>query len=171
MVKRFMLRTSLDGTPVMLKLITCLAVFYTVSTPAIAGDRDVPLPVANGRSLLVADSGIAPTPSVAPGQQRFMLPDGRARLGVVRPVQLWRMAPVKVVEEPIRFVTLTQKLTSDAGGSYAVRDTMRDMRRPHIRKTAFSTSLVLKIDGRDETAPVGVGGGGVAQAVWRSIPQ
>lgn len=171
MVKQVMLPPSQDGTPVMLKLVACMAVLYSASTPAIAGDRDVPLPVANGKSLLVADSGIAQPTATAVGQQRFTLPDNHARLEIVRPVQLWRMDRIKLAQEPLRIETLTQNLTSDAGGSYAVRDTMRDMRRPHIRKSALSTALVLKIDGNDDTASVGVGGGGVAQAVWRSIPR
>ena len=154
----------------MLKQVACLAALCMAAPSALAGDRTGPVLGADGKSLLIADSTAAPASSPV-GQQRFMLPDGHARLELVRPVQLWRMDRVKVAEQPLRFDTLVQKLTSDAGGTYAVRDTMRDMRRPHIRKTALSTALVLKIDGRDETDSVGVGGGGVAQAVWRSIPR
>lgn len=62
--------------------------------------------------------------------------------------------------------------TTTAGGVYAVRDQLADYRKPRVfRPGPLSAMLVLRIDGKDESPPLSVGGGGVAAALWRMMPQ
>lgn len=59
-------------------------------------------------------------------------------------------------------------VTARANGNYAVRDTLADYRKPRaFRPSPLSAMLVLRIDGKDESPPFSVGGGGVAAALWR----
>ncbi|WP_066795479.1 hypothetical protein [Sphingomonas soli] len=65
-----------------------------------------------------------------------------------------------------------EQVTSGANGLFAVRDLLSEHRRPRVhRPTALSASLVLRLDGRSESAPLSIGGGGVAAALWRMMPQ
>ncbi len=62
--------------------------------------------------------------------------------------------------------------TKSASGFYAVRDVLMDHRKPRVfRPSAFSTMLILRIDGKDESPAFSVGGGGVAAAVWKAMPR
>ncbi|RYD47516.1 MAG: hypothetical protein EOP60_17300 [Sphingomonadales bacterium] len=63
-------------------------------------------------------------------------------------------------------------VTATANGFYAVRDMLGDYRKPRVfRPSALSATLMLRIDGKDDTPTLGVGGGGVAAALWRVRPQ
>ncbi|MBX3564490.1 MAG: hypothetical protein KF730_07935 [Sphingomonas sp.] len=65
-----------------------------------------------------------------------------------------------------------EQATATASGFYAVRDVLMDHRKPRLfRPSAFSTMLVLRIDGKEESPAFSVGGGGVASALWRVMPQ
>jgi len=70
---------------------------------------------------------------------------------------------------------LTDKLapvTMRANGVYAVRDLLGEHRKPRVfRPSPLNMMLVLRIDGKEESAPFSVGGGGVAAALWRALPQ
>ncbi|RYD85148.1 MAG: hypothetical protein EOP61_39210 [Sphingomonadales bacterium] len=62
-------------------------------------------------------------------------------------------------------------VTSRANGVYAVRDLLAEYRKPRgFRPSALSAMLVLRIDGKEESPPLSVGGGGVAAALWKVLP-
>ncbi|RYD54096.1 MAG: hypothetical protein EOP60_08585 [Sphingomonadales bacterium] len=64
------------------------------------------------------------------------------------------------------------QITTSANGLYAVRDGLADYRKPRaFRPSALGAMLVLRIDGKDESPPFSVGGGGVAAALWRAMPR
>ena len=75
----------------------------------------------------------------------------------------------------LRAWRVTQRLapvTTTANGFYAVRDGLADYRKPRAyRPSALGAMLVLRIDGKDDSPPFSVGGGGVAAALWRAVPQ
>lgn len=83
-----------------------------------------------------------------------------AAIGDVREAAAWRISD------------RLPATTSSANGLYAVRDTLAELpRRRAFRSTPFSTTLVLRIDGNDSSPAFSIGGGGVAAALWRAMPQ
>lgn len=174
------------------------AIACGIAAPVMAGERSAAAPGARafgGFTLPVADrfpgydgaltiSGdivvrlrSAPTPTVA-------LVDFENRT-----VSNFDVTPAEPQDEPgslasphaavdwraLRAWRLTERLaptTNRANGFYAVRDSLADYRKPRaFRPSALSTMLVLRIDGKDESPALSVGGGGVAAAIWRVMPQ
>lgn len=75
------------------------------------------------------------------------------------------------VEGPlgIAVVRPSNEVTSSDGGRFAVRDTMRRGRRVY-RPRALDAMVQFRLDGREDTPPLGIAGG-VAAAVWDVIPR
>lgn len=66
-------------------------------------------------------------------------------------------------------VAAANEVTSNDGGRFAVRDTMRRGRRVY-RPRALDAMVQFRLDGREDTPPLDVAGG-VAAAVWDAIPR
>ncbi len=149
--------------------------------PVLAGERDRPaLPTV--KALLTPDTRSA---SLATGRQTPLRPSylplryngvssakPPAEIAVPR-----ESAPVRFAyAEPAaqagwRLTDGAAQVTSTRGASYAVSDTLADRRQVRHRKSALSTMLVLRLDGKEESPAFSVGGGGVAAAVWKAVPQ
>ena len=168
-------------------LLLCAALCAAPSTVS-ASDRDVPL-VPDLKAFMIADGAVglavarrvAPsrpaTPSYLPiayrGVEREVLALPREAMPDLPIVKLhssfsiehlraapsWHLAPLD-----------DMNLTSVRGGSWAVYDTLADHRKPRFRRSPLSTMLVLRIDGQEDSPPISVGGGGVAAALWRVMP-
>lgn len=171
-----------------------------VAAPAHAGERSaatpsIKLPVP--RSVLHAPD---PAPAVGAGQTRRLprapAPDFVVRVQALRepaatltafetlppqPVDLARIettaaSPFAIGEVRTmpawRLTDGLSPVTADDNGTYAVRDALADHRKPRVsRPSVLNAMFVLRIDGKDDSAPFSVGGGGVAAALWKAMPQ
>mgnify|MGYP001061162992 CR=1 FL=1 len=167
-------------------LLLCAAACAAPMT-AKAGETDLPI-VPNLKALLAAD-GVART---VPGRKLV-----RPRPTTFMPIAyrglegggIRALPTTSLPQEPIRLTTdfsiaelrarplrhlaafdTGADATSARGGSWAVYDILSDYRKPRFRRSAFSTMLVLRIDGEEGSAPLSVGGGGVASAIWQVMP-
>jgi hypothetical protein len=150
-----------------------------------AGDRDLPI-IPNLKALLAADGAarVAPGRSGIPARPATFLPI--AYRGVER-VAIHTLPASSVPQQPVEATFSVAELrvrpswhitagenetatTSARGGSWAVYDTLSDHRKPRFRSSVMSTMLVLRIDGKEESAPISLGGGGVAAALWKAMP-
>ncbi|MDQ0250927.1 hypothetical protein J2W22_002991 [Sphingomonas kyeonggiensis] len=169
----------------MLKGLLLCAAACAAPTTVMAGDKDLPI-VPNVKAMLAADGGVrpaAPGRKVAVSRPATFVPI--AYRGLERP----DLTTATVSQPPVRLqsgtsvaemkaardwhlavVENSENATSARGGSWAVYDTLSDHRKPRFRRSALSTMLVLKIDGKSDTSPVSVGGGGVASALWKAMP-
>lgn len=116
----------------------------------------------------------APTTSLAEFESRPTPHFDIAPADAIEPVTL--VSPYAATElHALKSWRVTDRLgptTTSANGFYAVRDVLMDHRKPRVyRPSAFSTMLVLRLDGKDESPSFSVGGGGVAAALWRAMPQ
>jgi hypothetical protein len=168
-------------------LLLCVAM-CAAPTTVFAGDRDLPL-VPDLKAFLVADGAagmapgrrVLPTRPVAPTFLPIAYRVERSEVAALPADKAMHVQPVKLqgnfTIEHLRalpdwhLTALTDvNLTSVRGGSWAVYDTLADHRKPRFRRSAFSTMLVLRIDGEEDSPPISVGGGGVAAALWRAMP-
>lgn len=171
----------------MLKGLLLCAAACAAPTTVMAGDKDLPI-VPNLKALLAADGvsraappgrrAAEPRPSFLPiayrGVERreiVVLPAG--------PVQGEdAVVPTSFSIEQLRTraawhlpaIDNGKNTTSVRGSSWAVYDILSDHRKPRFRRSMMSTMLVLRIDGKEESAPISLGGGGVAQALWKAMP-
>lgn len=171
------------------------AIACGVAAPVAAGERKVTVPVARAGA-----APILPVSLNFPGHEGALTIDGdlviRLR-GMPAPaalidfeqqlVQLMDIVPAAMevanlvspyaaadlqTPEAWRLTDRLAPVTASANGLYAVRDALMEYRKPRAyRPTAFSTMLVLRIDGKEESAPFSVGGSGVAAALWKVMPQ
>ena len=167
-------------------LLLCAAACAAPLT-AMAGDRDLPI-IPNLKALLASD-GAARTPPgrrLARPRPTTYVPiayhglergEIRAPTATLLPQEPIRLTSTFSIAElrarPFRtFATLDTgaDATSARGGSWAVSDILSDHRKPRFRRSALSTMLVLRIDGEEGSAPLSVGGGGVASALWQVMP-
>ena len=86
------------------------------------------------------------------------------------------VSPYAVIElrslEAWRLPDRRAPVTADANGFYAVRDLLAESRKPRaFRPRPFSTTLVVRIDGKYQTPVLSIGGGGVPAALWGVMPQ
>ncbi|WP_404339205.1 hypothetical protein AB2M62_08060 [Sphingomonas sp. MMS12-HWE2-04] len=162
-------------------LIACALV---ASAPSIAeaGDRKIAAPLPGARAVPVHNDSVPygrKAPLVAGGT--FTLPLNPKRFDA-RPVTRLRLhddSPVvsrfTLTEAPTKpdwhVDTGQTETTATSGGTYAVRETMNDHRKPRFRRSALGTMLVLRIDGEEESPAFSVGGGGVSAALWRAVPR
>lgn len=173
----------------MLKGLLLCAAMCAAPTTVFAGDRELPL-VPNLKAFMVADgtAGIAPgrrvlpprpvAPTFLPIAYRGLERGGVAALPAdtatqVQPVKLqgnFTIEHLRALPDWHLTALTDVNLTSVRGGSWAVYDTLADHRKPRFRRSAFSTMLVLRIDGEEDSPPISVGGGGVAAALWRAMP-
>lgn len=170
----------------MLKGLLLCAAACAAPTTVMAGDRNLPI-VPNLKALLAADVAARRVP-VLPGRavRPTFLPiayrgveQGELQLLPARPVP---QEPVQLQTnfsiEQLRTQTawhlpkldIGKNTTSVRGSSWAVYDILSDYRKPRFRRSALSTMLVLKIDGKEDTSSISVGGGGVAAAMWKAMP-
>lgn len=61
----------------------------------------------------------------------------------------------------------SQEVTARAGARYAVGEALADHRRVGPPRSALDAMLVLRIDGRNDSPPLSLGGG-VAGAMWKA---
>jgi hypothetical protein len=122
--------------------------------------RSVPVPVV---ALAYFENRASPDFHIIPAN---LLPGGPAMLvspyavAELRSLKAWRLAD------------RLAPVTASANGFYAVGDVLAEHPKPRaFRPSALSTLLVLRVDGKDESPPFSVGGGGVAAALWRVMPQ
>ena len=143
-----------------------------VSIPAMAGNRSaaaVPPP-----SILTAS---VHTPEHALRHsmpQAFMLPAGTARLQPLSPLRATRTAlhgAPAIVDGTAWEPAVAIERTAYANGSYAVRDAMSRQFRPRQPRSPLGAAFVLRLDGKDDSPPFSIGGGGVAAAVWKVVPR
>jgi len=170
----------------MLKGLLLCAAACAAPTTVMAGDKDLPI-VPNLKAMLAADGAArvpaAPGRKVATERPATFVPIAyrgleRADLStatVSHPtVRLQSGAPgAELKAAPnwnLTAVENSENATSARGASWAVYDTLSDHRKPRFRRSALSTMLVLRIDGKESTSPVSVGGGGVASALWKAMP-
>lgn len=172
----------------MLKGLLLCAAACAAPTTVMAGDRDLPI-VLNLRALLAADgasrtaqpghSGIAPRPAFLPIAYRGVERRDLAALLPARPVPIEdavissSFSIEQLHTQPawhLPKLDIGKDTTSVRGSSWAVYDILSDHRKPRFRRSALSTMLVLRIDGKEESAPLSLGGGGVAQALWKAMP-
>ncbi|WHU03979.1 hypothetical protein [Sphingomonas sp. NIBR02145] len=168
----------------MLKGLLLCAAACAAPTTVLAGDKDLPI-VPNLKAMLAAD-GAARN---APGRKAAMARPASFVPIAYRGLERADLSTTTVSQPPVRLQSATsvaelkaardwhlsvvensQNTTSARGGSWAVYDTLSDHRKPRFRRSALSTMLVLKIDGKENTSPVSVGGGGVASALWKAMP-
>lgn len=100
----------------------------------------------------------------------------RPRASLAVPVEIVTLNSRYAIEELETMkswrIAATGPVTNSANGLYAVRDTLGESRKPRAyRPTVISTMLVLRIDGKDDSPPFSIGGGGVAAALWRAMPR
>jgi len=172
----------------MLKGLLLCAAACAAPTTVIAGEKDLPI-VPNLKALLTADGAARATPpgrsAAAPVRPTFLpiayrverretaavparpvphedavILDTSFSIEQLRTQPAWHLAKLDI----------GKNTTSVRGSSWAVHDILSDYRKPRFRRSALSTMLVLKIDGKEDTSPVSLGGGGVAQAVWKAMP-
>lgn len=171
----------------MLKGLLLCAAACAAPTTVMAGDKDLPV-VSNLKAQLAAHNAVRSAPPgravVAP--KPMFLPI--AYRGVERGDHFTlpaRPVPVDNAGDQASFsieqlrtqadwhlpkLDIGKNTTSVRGSSWAVDDILSDHRKPRFRRSALSTMLVLKIDGKEESAPISLGGGGVAQALWKAMP-
>jgi hypothetical protein len=169
----------------MLKGLLLCAAACAAPTTVLAGEKD--LPIVPNLSMLLAANGAAraapsgrsvvpPRPTYLPiayhGVERregtAMRPvpqeptvlDTSFSIEQLRTLPSWHLAKLDI----------GKNTTSVRGSSWAVHDILSDYRKPRFRRSALSTMLVLRIDGKEESAPLSLGGGGVAQALWKAMP-
>ncbi|RYE02441.1 MAG: hypothetical protein EOP61_08650 [Sphingomonadales bacterium] len=173
-------------------LIFC-AIACSAVAPATAGERKANLPAvrAIAAPILVAsleflgkDSTLtiegdfvvrfngAPAPSVALAdfERRMMERSVFAAADSVEPASLYAAANVPALDA-WHLTDGNEPVTASANGFYAVRDLMEHRKPRAFRPTPLSAMLVLRIDGRSDSPPISIGGGGVAAALWRIMPQ
>ena len=172
----------------MLKGLLLCAAACAAPTTVMAGDKSLPI-VPNLKALLAADGTARPAPpgrsGVAPLRPTFL---PIAYRGVERrEIAVLPARPVPIEDavlqtnfsiEQLRArpdwhlakLDIGKNTTSVRGSSWAVYDILSDHRKPRFRQSPLSTMLVLKIDGKEESAPLSLGGGGVAQALWKVMP-
>ena len=165
------------------------------ATPAIAGERNAAIVAAKipvSRSVL-----LAPDPVLAPGrtapsvvQADFVVnlhtkPELASELAAFEalPPQPIRIAPRSAAASPFalsevqtvaawRVTDRLGPVTAGDNGTYAVRDALADYRKPRaFRSSPLNATLMLRIDGNDDSPPLSVGGGGVAAVLWKAMPQ
>ncbi|NYT40119.1 hypothetical protein HZY97_05085 [Sphingomonas sp. R-74633] len=173
----------------MLKGLLLCAAACAAPTTVLAGDRDLPI-IPNIKALLAADgaSRAAPPGRGVAAQRPTFLPI--AYRGVERrEIAVLPAARPVPQEEPVVIQTsfsieqvralpawhlakldIGKNTTSVRGSSWAVYDILSDYRKPRFRRSALSTMLVWRIDGKEDTSPVSLGGGGVASALWKAMP-
>jgi hypothetical protein len=171
-------------------LLVCLIV-TGASAPAMAEERDAPVAQPPAPVTLLRDrmahyvAKTAPLPAAAPARfnarpQPFMLPANSARLQPQRARGAAPAAePVPIAydfREPSAIEAWGLSLprseaTSTRGGSYAVRDIMNAQPKPRKRGSPLAAAFVLRLDGKDDSPPFSVGGGGVAAALWKVVPK
>jgi hypothetical protein len=168
----------------MLKGLLLCAAACAAPTTVMAGEKDLPS-VPNLKASLAANDVARSVPgrkvsSVRPSAYVPIAYRGLER-GDVRsiPVTTIPQAPLRAVSVAelqtlpswhLASLDTESNATSARGGSWAVHDTLSDHRKPRFRRSAFSTMLVLRIDGQEDSAPLSVGGGGVAAALWQAVP-
>lgn len=107
----------------------------------------------------------------------FTLPAGSLRLeqarrqGSTTLLNVVRRERSTTVRDDWTVGAVLPEVTSDAGGSYAVRDTFSRDPKPRRRGSPLAAAFVLRLDGQDESPAFSVGGGGVAEAVWSVMPR
>lgn len=160
------------------------------AAPAIAGERNA---AATSTKIPVQRSVLlAPDPTTAVGARAALrLPRAPAPDFVVRvhaeaapvaPLTAFETIPVQPASRfAIREVRAQaawrvtdglSPVTASDNGNYAVRDALADHRKPRLyRPSVLNAMFVLRIDGQDDSAPFSVGGGGVAAALWKAMPQ
>ncbi|MEP9360503.1 hypothetical protein [Sphingomonas sp. KR3-1] len=169
----------------MLKGLLLCAAACAAPTTVMAGDRDLPI-IPNLRALLAADGAarVLPGRSGVPARPATFLPiayrgveQGRFHTLPASSIpQLPAETSFSIAELRVRpswHLAAGEngtQTTSARGGSWAVYDTLSDYRKPRFRRSVMSTMLVLRIDGKEESAPLSVGGGGVAAALWKAMP-
>jgi len=168
----------------MLKGLLLCAAACAAPTTVLAGDKDLPI-VPNLKAMLAADGAARNVPGrkVAVTRPASFVPIA------YRGVERGDLSATTVSQPPVRLQSTTtvtelksardwhlavaengENATSARGGTWAVYDTLSDHRKPRFRRSALSTMLVLRIDGKESTSPVSVGGGGVASALWKAMP-
>lgn len=169
----------------MLKGLLLCAAACAAPTTVIAGDKDLPI-VPNVKAMLAADGAARP---VAPSRKAALARPATFVPIAYRGLERTDLSAATISQPPVRLQSSTsvaemkaardwhlavvensENTTSARGGSWAVYDTLSDHRKPRFRRSALSTMLVLKIDGKSDTSPVSVGGGGVASALWKAMP-
>lgn len=169
----------------MLKGLLLCAAACAAPTTVLAGDKDLPI-VPNLKAMLAADGAARSAPgrkvpptarpaSFVPIAYRGLERGGLSTTSVsqppVRVQSVTSVAELKAARDwHLSVVENSENATSARGGSWAVYDTLSDHRKPRFRRSALSTMLVLRIDGKENTSPVSVGGGGVASALWKAMP-
>ncbi len=168
----------------MLKGLLLSAAACAAPTTVIAGDKDLPI-VPNLKAIVAADAGARPAPGrkVAAATPPSFTPiayrglergDISAATVSQPPIRLQSTATVADLKSAhswhLAVTENSENATSARGGSWAVYDALSDHRKPRFRRSALSTMLVLKIDGKEDTSTVSVGGGGVASALWKAMP-
>lgn len=172
----------------MLKGLLLCAAACAAPTTVMAGDKDLPI-VPNLRALLAADgakrvalpgrSGVAQRPTFLPIAYRGVERREIAVLPAARPVPIEDVVlRTSFTIEQLQVqpawhlpkLDIGKNTTSVRGSSWAVYDILSDYRKPRFRRSALSTMLVLKIDGKEDTSPISLGGGGVAAAMWKAMP-
>lgn len=172
----------------MLKGLLLCAAACAAPTTVMAGDKSLPI-VPNLKTLAAAGGAARNAPpgrGVAAVRPTFL---PIAYKGVERrEMALLPARPVPIEDSALLGTNFTieqlhtqpawhlpkldigKNTTSVRGSSWAVYDILSDYRKPRFRRSALSTMLVLKIDGKEESAPISLGGGGVAQALWKAMP-
>ena len=161
-----------------------------VASPAISGERNAAtiaskLPVQRS-ALLTPD----PAPAVG-AMAPLRLPRASANDFVVRvhaqperiatrtafetlPIQAAAHFTIRDVRTPMawRVTDESAAVTASDNGNYAVRDALADHRKPRaFRSSPLNATLMLRLDGNDDSPPLSVGGGGVAAVLWKAMPQ
>jgi len=189
--------TFTEGNGEMTRGLVICALACGVAAPAGAGERNAAVVAA--KISVPRSVSRAPDPAPAPGTRAFLrLPRARSadfvvRIQTRRDPAATRSAFETLPAQPIRAETTTASrfgirdvrplaawrvtdrlapVTARDNGTYAVRDTLADYRKPRTyRPSALNAMFVLRIDGKEDSAPFSVGGGGVAAALWKAMPQ
>jgi hypothetical protein len=171
----------------MLKGLLLCAAACAAPTTVMAGDKDLPV-VPNLKAVLAADGATGVAARNHPGRTAATVRPGFVPIAY-RGLERGELSAKTMAQPPVRLhssdavaelksakdwhlavVENSENTTSARGGSWAVSDALSDHRKPRFRRSALSTMLVLKIDGKEDTSTVSVGGGGVASALWKAMP-
>ena len=170
-------------------VIACCAAVPVVASERNVAAPDVPLlavsvdfPGYDGVLTVGGDIAVrlrgAPLPAVtlAAFENRGLPDFGLVPMDALAGDPLVVVSPYSVVElRSLRAWRVSDRLapvTANASGLYAVRDLLAENRKPRFfRRRALSTTLVLRIDGNDETPILSIGGGGIPAALWGAMPQ
>lgn len=169
----------------LLGFVACVA-----SWPACAGDKPAPGLVADSRAVLLADARLSASLQKLLGQKLLHTGAGEARLPApvlprmtiftldarAAPTQLLTAtaregAPLAATsarpQAQWRVPGLVSSIAGLRAGSDAVRETMASLRLRGGPRSPLKTMFVLRIDGKEDSPPFSIGGGGVAAALWK----